>query len=232
MKINAEFDQRVIVHSAELDWLDSPMPGVSRRPLDRVGGEVARATSIVRYAPGSHFSPHIHTGGEEFLVLQGVFQDEHGDFPTGSYIRNPPESKHKPGSELGCVILVKLWQFDPRDRIHVRLNANFMKSVPHRFIDNVSLTPLYVDDFEEVNIQHWDAYSNIDIAAPQGLEIFVLEGEFSESKDLLKEHSWLRIPVGSKLKAQVGSKGAKVWVKQNHLNRVDAEIRRIGKVNG
>jgi len=101
MKINADFDQRVIVHSASLKWHASPMPGVDRRPLDRVGEEVARATSIVRYQPNSQFSPHVHTGGEEFLVLEGVFQDEHGDFPVGSYIRNPPQSSHTPSSEPG-----------------------------------------------------------------------------------------------------------------------------------
>ena len=117
--VNADFEQRVLVHSANLSWLDSPMPGVHRRPLDRVGGEVARATSVVKYAPNSRFSPHVHTGGEEFLVLEGVFQDEHGDFPAGSYVRNPPRTRHTPGSEPGCVILVKLWQFEPDDQCQV-----------------------------------------------------------------------------------------------------------------
>jgi anti-sigma factor ChrR (cupin superfamily) len=83
------------------------MPGVHRRMLDRIGGEVARATSIVRYAPASHFSPHIHDGGEEFLVLEGTFQDEHGGYPVGSYVRNPPTSSHTPGSSVGCTIFVK-----------------------------------------------------------------------------------------------------------------------------
>jgi anti-sigma factor ChrR (cupin superfamily) len=78
--------------------------------LDRIGDEVVRATSIVRYAPGSHFSAHTHGGGEEFFVLNGVFQDEHGDYPVGSYVRNPPTSSHVPGSDLGCVIFVKLWR--------------------------------------------------------------------------------------------------------------------------
>lgn len=100
------------------------MKGVERRPLDRLGDEVARATTVVRFAPGSHFSEHVHTGGEEFVVLAGVFQDEHGDFPAGSYIRNPPESKHTPASEPGCTILVKLWQFDLADRTHVRVDTN------------------------------------------------------------------------------------------------------------
>jgi anti-sigma factor ChrR (cupin superfamily) len=94
------FNQRVSVHAAKIPWKPSPMQGVERRMLDRLGDEVARATTIVRYAPDSHFSPHVHTGGEEFLVLDGVFQDEHGDFPAGSYIRNPPGSRHTPGSAL------------------------------------------------------------------------------------------------------------------------------------
>src|SRR5215470_3041079 len=103
MQINSNFEERVAVHAAAIPWKPSPMPGVERRMLDRLGDEVARATTIVRYAPNSHFSPHVHTGGEEFFVLEGVFQDEHGDFPAGSYIRNPPQSRHTPGSAPGCI---------------------------------------------------------------------------------------------------------------------------------
>lgn len=231
MKINADFDKRVVVHSAEMEWVDSPMAGVSRCPLDRVGGEVARATSIVRYAPGSHFSPHVHTGGEEFVVLEGVFQDEHGDFPAGSYIRNPPQSSHTPGSEPGCVIFVKLWQFDPQDPTHVRLNSNFMQPVPHRDAQGVAVTPLYVDDAEEVSIQDWDANTEINLDAASGIEVLVLDGEFSEGGDILKKQSWLRLPLGSDLKAKTSAHGAKVWIKRHHLTRVDAEVDRINRVN-
>src|ERR1700745_648801 len=123
MEINSDFSQRVVVHAALLRWVPSPIMGVDRRMLDRIGDEVARATSIVRYAPGSHFSPHTHGGGEEFLVLDGVFQDEHGDYPAGTYVRNPPTSSHTPGSEPGCTIFVKLWQFDPDDRTPVRIDT-------------------------------------------------------------------------------------------------------------
>ena len=112
MNLNDNFNERVVVHGGTIDWVDSPIAGVRRRMLDRLGDEVARATTIVEYAPGSQFSPHVHTGGEEFVVLEGVFSDEHGDFPAGSYIRNPPQSRHTPGSAEGCVIFVKLWQFD------------------------------------------------------------------------------------------------------------------------
>jgi anti-sigma factor ChrR (cupin superfamily) len=84
MRVNADFDQRVVSRPEDQHWIASPLAGVDRIMLDRVGGEVARATSIVRYAPGSHFSAHTHGGGEEFVVLDGVFSDEHGDYPAGS----------------------------------------------------------------------------------------------------------------------------------------------------
>src|SRR5215831_11057496 len=102
MTLNSDLGARAAVHAACLEWTPSPIPGADRRMLDRIGDEVARATSIVRYAPHSRFAAHTHGGGEEFLVLDGVFQDEHGDYPTGTYVRNPPTSSHTPGSEPGC----------------------------------------------------------------------------------------------------------------------------------
>src|SRR5262244_4248880 len=129
MRINADFTKRASVHAGESDWVRSPMPGVERRMLDRVGDEVARATSIVRYAPGTAFSPHTHLGGEEFFVLEGIFQDERGDYPAGSYVRNPPTSRHTPGSQAGCTIFVKLLQFDPADRSHVNIDTRLVDAV-------------------------------------------------------------------------------------------------------
>ena len=224
MKINADFNQRVVVHFERMEWLDSPMPGVSRRPLDRVGAELARATSIVRYAPKSKFSPHVHTGGEEFIVLEGVFQDESGDFPVGSYLRNPPESKHQPSSELGCVIFVKLWQFDPKDRIHVRLNTRFMQAVPHKELSGISVISLYKDAVEEVATFDFDANANLQMMVQDGAEILVLEGELTEGSDILVQYSWLRVPVDGMLDLKAAATGAKIWIKQGHLRRVDAEI--------
>ena len=96
MLINADFSQRVVVRPDDIEWVPSPMPGVERKMLDRIGEEVARATSIVRYAPNSYFSAHSHGGGEEFLVLEGVFSDEHADYPVGTYVRNPIGSSHTP----------------------------------------------------------------------------------------------------------------------------------------
>ncbi len=121
MELNHDFARRAAVHAAGIAWAPSPIAGIERRMLDRIGDEVARATSIVRYAPHSRFSTHTHGGGEEFLVLDGVFEDEHGGYPAGSYVRNPPSSRHTPGSASGCVLFVKLWQLDPADRTETRI---------------------------------------------------------------------------------------------------------------
>ncbi len=230
-EINADFSKRALVHSEELAWVNSPMPGVSRRPLDRVGDEVARATSIVRYAPNSHFSPHVHTGGEEFLVLAGVFQDEHGDFPAGSYIRNPPQSNHTPGSELGCIIFVKLWQFEPNDRTHVRVDTSKLEAIPHNDMPGVAVSPLYKDKYETVAIHDWSPSSTINVNAQQGLEMLVLAGGFTESGDQLQKGSWLRLPEGSNFNATTRNEGARVWIKTRHLPYAHQQIQRVQDAN-
>src|SRR5262249_11900083 len=121
--VNADFTQRVVITTDALPWIPSPQPGVERRLLDRIGGEVARATSLVRYAPASAFPPHEHALGEEFLVLDGVFSDERGDYPKGTYVRNPPGSRHAPRTDPGCVILVKLRQMAPDERQSVVIDT-------------------------------------------------------------------------------------------------------------
>ncbi len=217
MELNANFAERVAMHGAQIPWKSSPMPGVERRMLDRLGDEVARATTIVRYAPNSHFSPHVHTGGEEFFVLDGVFQDEHGDFPAGSYIRNPPQSSHTPGSAPGCTIFVKLWQFDMADRTHVRIDTNkeAFKDDPARA--GVEIMPLFRDAHEDVSLERWKSRSTIDLDAPGGMEIIALDGEFVESDDVFQTQSWLRLPKDSNATIRAGDEGARVWIKRGHL---------------
>lgn len=226
MEIFANFNQRAVVHSASLQWLASPMQGVKRRTLDRVGNEVARATTIVSYAKGSKFSPHVHTGGEEFLVLEGIFQDDSGNFPIGSYVRNPPQSSHIPRSDEGCIIFVKLWQFQPEDRTHVRLQTNNMSAIPSK-TDGVSITPLYKDKHEEVSIFYFEPNSKINLLVPEGVEILVLEGELQAQNDLLLKHSWMRLPLGDTLTVTAKSDGAKVWVKTGNLPDVSNQIKRV-----
>jgi hypothetical protein len=217
MNLNADFTARAAVHAARLNWTPSPMPGVHRRMLDRIGDEVARATSIVRYARHSHFSPHTHGGGEEFLVLEGVFQDEHGDYPVGTYVRNPPTSSHVPGSEPGCTIFVKLWQFDPDDRTPVRVDTSTLPFMPAPELHGVEYALLHESAWELVLLERWAPGVSISVPVPGGIELLVLDGGFTEGGEEFTQYSWLRLPPGSALRAAAGPQGCRLWVKSGHL---------------
>ncbi len=214
MELNADFSRRVVVHSEQLQWTASPMPGVDRRMLDRIGGEVARATSIVRYAPNSKFSAHTHTGGEEFIVLDGVFQDEHGDFPKGTYVRNPPTTSHTPGSAHGCTIFVKLWQFDMADRTQFRKTMADELPVSE---NGVATTILHKDAREIVSYSHVEAGAEFGSSHTGGIELLVIGGTLTEGGETLGKGTWLRLPEGEQLVAVAGPDGAKVWMKTGHL---------------
>ena len=217
MELNADFSSRAAVHAGSLEWTPSPTAGVDRRMLDRVGDEVARATSIVRYAPDSRFPAHVHGGGEEFLVLSGVFQDEHGDYPVGSYVRNPPQSSHTPGSDPGCVIFVKLWQFDPSDREHVVVDTATADHAPVPGRPGVEALVVHEDAREVVRTERWAPGAEIGLEGKGGVEVLVLEGEFTEAGERFVAQSWLRLPPGEALRASAGADGARVWVKEGHL---------------
>src|ERR1043166_1754253 len=175
MRINEDLSKPVIVHAAKLDWVPSPSAGVDRRMLFRVGGEGARATSIVRYAPGSAFPRHTHGGGEEIFVLDGTFQDEHGDYPAGSYFRNPPGTSHVPAAKGGCTIFVRLWQYRDGDQAQIVRRPGEGEQVEPRAGASAA-TVLFDDGHEEVRLEDWKASETITIANTRGLEFFVVSG--------------------------------------------------------
>ena len=216
MRLNDDFSKSARMHAATMPWVPSPTPGVERRMLFRIGEEKARATSIVRYQPQSRFPAHLHPGGEEILVLEGVFQDESGDYPAGSYLRNPPGSRHTPGSEPGCVIFVKLWQFRKDDAATVRLGPGEGKlaSAPA----GVARSRILFDNsHEEVRIEDWKANEAVTVENPEGIELLVLEGAISDTAETLGPLSWLRLPAGANLTAQAGTEGARIWWKKGRL---------------
>ncbi|WP_456780901.1 MULTISPECIES: cupin domain-containing protein [unclassified Bradyrhizobium] len=220
MRINDDLSKPVIVHASKLDWVASPSAGVDRRMLFRIGGEVAHATSIVRYAPGSAFPRHTHGGGEEIVVLEGTFQDEHGDYPAGSYFRNPPGTSHVPASKDGCTIFVRLWQFRDEDRTQVvRQPGEGQQVAPRPGASSVSI--LFKDGDEEVRLEDWRPGETISLANARGLEFFVLSGGLTIGGETLQPQGWGRLPAGVDLKATVGPQGAKIWIKEAPLLHPD-----------
>ncbi|WP_413693773.1 cupin domain-containing protein [Psychromonas sp. KJ10-2] len=216
--INADFEQRVVIQPTDYQWVESPMPGVERMMLDRVGNEVARATSIVRYAPYSTFSSHTHSGGEEFLVLEGTFSDEHQNYTKGSYVRNPIGTSHTPqiGQE-GATILVKLHQFDQDDTQQKVIDTQ-NNSWYQGLVEGLTVMPLHEFKGEHVALVKWAPHTQFQ---PHnhwgGEEIFVLEGTFYDEHGRYPKGSWLRSPHMSKHLPFTKEDGALIYVKVGHL---------------
>ena len=218
MQLRSDFSTREVVHPGDEDWRASPMPGVDRMMLDRVGDEVARATTIVRYAPNSRFSQHSHDGGEEFIVLEGTFNDEHGSYPKGTYVRNPIGTSHSPFvSDDGCTILVKLHQFQPDDLAPVVIdtaNAAFRPGM----VAGLSVLPLHAHGTESVALVRWAPDTQFNPHTHWGgEEIFVLEGTFRDELGDYTSGTWIRSPHGSKHTPYTGPEGALILVKVGHL---------------
>lgn len=217
MKLHADFTERVVIRSDDLPWIASPLPGVDRRMLERDGGEVARATSIVRYAPGSAFSAHTHGGGEEYLVLDGVFSDEHGDFKKGMYVRNPVGSSHTPSSEQGCTILVKLRQMDPADQAQFAIDTTSAEGWVAGPQPGLLVLPLHQFATETVRMLRLAPGTRIEPHDhPGGEEIFVLEGSLADEHGRYEQGAWIRNPDGSSHKAS-SEEGCLLYIKTGHL---------------
>jgi len=191
--LHMDFSQALAINTQQMDWQVSPAPGVLRKPLEREAKESGHVTSIVEYASESFFPEHSHPLGEEIFVLEGVFSDEHGDYPAGSYLRNPPGSKHSPFSKQGCVIFVKLNQFDPRDLTTVRINTQQQSWMAGQ--GGLQVMPLHDFEHEHVALVKWPAGEVFQAHRHfGGEEILVLSGEFNDERGCYPKYSWLRNP--------------------------------------
>ena len=215
MRIHADFHLAACVPVEAQVWIPSPQAGVQRVMLDRVGEEKARATSLVRYAPRSEFSPHTHPGGEEILVLDGVFSADGEDFPAGTYLRNPPGSAHRPYSVEGTRIFVKLWQMHPAQCSEVRIDT----SDPHRWQAQAqgAVCHLYDDAFESVRLLRLAPGQQVLHGAIEGAEMLVLEGGLQWRGHGLAADSWLRLPRGKHAEPLAGPEGARLYLKLGSL---------------
>lgn len=213
--LNMDFDQKVVVDTNLQDWVSSPSSGVWRKPLAREEAESGRTTSIVRFDPGSYFSRHEHPLGEEILVLEGTFSDEHGDYGPGTYFRNLPSSGHTPFSKDGCVLFVKLDQFSPDDTTAVRIDTGNTPWLSGQ--GRLEVMPLHDFRGEQVALVKWPAGEKFQ---PHrhfgGEEILVLSGEFKDEFGSYPAGTWLRSPHMSQHYPYVEQETV-IWVKVGHL---------------
>lgn len=184
--------------TSRVDWSPSPSGTVWRKRVHRVGpAEAGQVTSIVRYDPESSFPAHDHPEGEEILVLDGVFSDEHGDWPAGTYLLNPEGFRHAPFSREGCVLFVKLRQYPGRERRHVALNIDQLDWQPTN-TGGVAVRRLYQQAgfSDSMRLERWAPSAELGrIDYPGGAELLVLEGEFADEAGAYPTGCWLRFPI-------------------------------------
>jgi anti-sigma factor ChrR (cupin superfamily) len=218
-ELNADFSRTVVVRTAGMQWQSSPGDGVWRKRLElRGAAESGRVTSIVRYDAGSRFPPHDHPQGEEILVLDGVFADEHGSYPAGTYLLNPEGFRHAPGSDQGCVLFVKLRQYPGSDRGHRVVDSNtatWQQSEP----PGREVLPLYDQD------GHGESMRLVRLAPgtrvpehdhPGGEEVYVMAGSLADGQGAYEQGTWLRFPHGSRHQP-FSDEGCTLYVKTGHL---------------
>ena len=216
LRLNADHSVPAMARASLLPWVASPQPGVERKMLERSGGEVAVATSIVRYDAGSRFSAHEHGLGEEFFVLEGVFSDESGDYPTGSYVRNPPGSRHAPHSETGCIIFVKLRQMAADDTTHIVIPPakRTWQSAGSR---DHECAVLFEARGEIVTLERLEPHAVFDSPGPTTeAELLVVDGSVNlcgRPETALDRWTWLRQP-GTAPSLIAGVSGALLWFKR------------------
>lgn len=219
MLLNADFSRRAIVDADSYRWAASPQPGVERVMLDRVGGEDGRATSIVRYAARAAYPAHRHPGGEEILVLSGVFSEGDQHYPAGWYLRNPPGSSHQPSSHGGTLIFVKLWQMAPGETAPVRIDTR--QPSAWRREGGRQVCPLFSDAAETVSLQRLGPRQAIFDGAIAAAEVLVLSGALSVGGRLYRHGSWIRLPAGLHPDLVAGAPGATVYLKKRNDNADD-----------
>ncbi|MGD8340335.1 MAG: cupin domain-containing protein [Gammaproteobacteria bacterium] len=197
--LNGDLSVRATVRTASMEWSPSPSPSVWRKRVHRVGPpESGQVTSVVRYEADSSFPAHEHPEGEEILVLEGVFSDDRGDWPAGTYLLNPEGYSHAPSSREGCVLFVKLRQFPGPDRDQVAVDTN---GLPWQSGDvaGVEIKPLYSQTgfSDSMTIERWPpGHAPGSISYDEGAELFVLDGEFSDEAGSYPAGTWTRFPSG------------------------------------
>ena len=182
--LNGDLALRALMRAGNMVWQPSPSGSVWRKRFHLVGGaESGQVTSIVRYEKDSSFPAHDHPDGEEILVLEGTFSDEHGDWPAGTYLLNPQGFRHAPFSREGCLLFVKLRQYAGADRHHVALRTDAMSwlsgSTPGIEIKTLYSEPGFAD---ETRLERWPGVHPRGASAIRVGSKFWSSGERSETK--------------------------------------------------
>lgn len=211
MHLNMDRQQAAHVIFSSEDWSPSPVVGVDRVRFERAGEESGWATSVVRYAAESQFHEHSHPRGEEIFILDGIFSDEQGDYPAGTYIRNPDPSPHSPSSRDGCVLFVRLCQMKPEQDAQITLNTNNLAWQSHE--KGYEMKHLYQDGFETIEVQRHARDTTFSFTDG---DLLIVSGKLSMDGTEFPPYSWIRAPRTQSITV-AGNEAAIILVKKGHL---------------
>jgi anti-sigma factor ChrR (cupin superfamily) len=217
MNINGDLTVRVAVDTAAMEWTPSPSGTVWRKRVHLVGpAESGQVTSVVRYEPRSTFHAHAHPDGEEIFVLEGVFSDEHGDWPAGTYLLNPEGFRHAPFSREGCVIFVKLRQYPGRARRHVVTESGELPwQATRRAGVEIRLLYSQPEFLDTTRLERWAPGAKLGrVEYASGAELFVLRGELADEEGRFGAGAWIRVPKGSGHSPVAGQGGCELYIKE------------------
>ena len=85
--------------------------GLSAESMKWLPVRIDEATGVgcymLRIEPGGTSVPHIHIGGEHFLMIEGELVDDDGTvFKAGDFVSFAPGTSHSSYSPKGCTVAV------------------------------------------------------------------------------------------------------------------------------
>lgn len=222
MEINSDISQRVVIQQAALPWIDSPSAGVQHRVLERGADDAARATMVIKFAPGSSLHGACEFG-EEIVVLDGVLTDELGSYKKGDYLKNPPGSSHAYESAEGCTLFVK------RQHLEIEEDQRILVQTESRpwyqgLVDGLSVMPLSEFATRHTALVRWAQGTKFNAHRHfGGEEIYVLDGVFADEFGKYPAGTWMRSPHLS-AHCPYSMEGCTILVKTGHLLPMQREV--------
>ena len=193
----------------QLDWLDSM--AIESECGETLELKDVHDASVSNPANRRHELMTQLRGGQEYAD-----SNEHGDYPVGTYKRNPVGTEHAPIVKDGCMIIVKLGQFQDGDDQNVEINTANQAFTQDENRAAVQYQALHKFKQEMVRLERWAHDSSITLENTGGIEVLVVNGEFGHQGDIYRKFDWLRLPVGTALEVTTTSDDCTVWIKTGH----------------
>ena len=104
----SDTERRRIDTTESSRWLPGPVEGTEVMPLH---GHGTSNVMMIRWLGAVAFRPRLDPLGEEVLVVSGCLQDADGEYPAGTWIRNPVPAWQSWSGDPGTLVYYKSGHF-------------------------------------------------------------------------------------------------------------------------